>query len=113
MAAVDQDFEIYAGDSATVTIGVTVPNTQQPKDLSGAQVAWRATNQITCEQALSKTNGNGLDITDPALGIIQITITSNETKNLSPGRYDHVATVRDGAGDTCTVTVGTMTVKTV
>lgn len=113
MAAVDQDFEIYAGDSATVTIAVVNPNTQQAKDLSGAIVVWRAINRITCEPAFAKTNGNGLEISNPAYGLIQITITANETKDLSPGRYDHAATVRDGAGDTCTVTVGTMTVKTV
>lgn len=113
MAAVDQDFEIYTGDSATVTIAVVDSQTGKAKDLSGATVVWRAINRITCEQVFAKTNGSGAEITDPVYGLVQITLTANETKDLSPGRYDHVATVKDGAGDTCTVTVGTMTVKIV
>lgn len=110
MAAIDQDFELYQGDTADVTITVRVPSTGTPKDISGSAVAWKAVRQATCEE-IAKVTPAGIDMTDAANGVIKLHFTHEETKEYRPGRYDHVATVTDQAGDACTVTVGVLTIK--
>ena len=109
MAVTKQDFEFYRGDHVNVTITVRDQETKLPIDLAGATVIWRAIHQTTCEQVFEKSIST---FDTPDQGEVKIALSSQET-DIKAGRYDHVAVVTDGAGSTCTVTVGVITVKQV
>lgn len=113
MAAVDQNFTFYAGETVEVIVTVTDPSSDKAIDLTGATVVWRAIRQITCDLAFEKASPGGIDIVDPVYGVFKILLSRDETKVLEPGRYDHVAVVTDAMGHTCTVTIGVVTVKSI
>lgn len=113
MAAVDQNFTFYVGDTAEIIVTVTDPSSYQAIDLTGASVVWRAVRQTTCDLALEKASPGGIDMVNSVQGVFKIFLSRDETKVLEPGRYDHVAVVTDAAGHTCTVTVGVVTVKSI
>ena len=109
MAATKQDFEFYRGDHVNVKITVRDQETGVLCDLAGSTVIWRVIHQTTCEQVIEKSIST---IDNPDQGEVKIALSSQET-DIKAGRYDHVAVVTDGAGSTCTVTVGVITVKQV
>lgn len=112
MAAINQDFEMYTGDTTDVIITVCKAGTTEIKDLSGTQVSWRAVRQATCEE-ITKASPTGIDMSGADQGVVKLVFTHDETKAFRPGRYDHVTVVTDPAGNASTVTVGVMTIKSV
>lgn len=111
MAALNQDFELFAGEDATVSVVVYDGETNTPRNISGFQVRWVAISQRTCDIVLMKDSMEGIEIQDPEAGIFYIPLSNEETKLISPGRYDHHATVTDLLGNVSVVTVGVMTIK--
>jgi hypothetical protein len=110
MAATEQDFELHKGDTADATITVRDPITLEAKDIAGAAVVFTAIRQATCEE-ISKVSPTGIDLARAGEGIIKIHFSHDDTKGYIAGRYDYAVTVTDQAGDTCTVTIGVMTIK--
>jgi hypothetical protein len=112
VAATNQDFDFYVGDNALVNIQIKTDD-GKPKDIAGAKCTWKMIDAISCMTVTEKIIGNGVTITDGINGLLSISLATAETSKFSPGRYSHVATVTDLAGNVCTVTVGTLTVRSV
>lgn len=111
MAAFNQDFEVFAGEDATVSVVVYDGETNNPRDIGGFQIRWVAISQRTCDVVLQKDSVEGIEVQDPQTGIFYIPLSHDETGRLAPGRYDHNATVTDLSGNVSVVTVGVMTIK--
>ena len=83
-------------DNATLTRGdtfvhrITVKNSDETlKNITGATVRYTIREQwYGGTQILQKTVGSGIQLTTPASGVLDVTITDTETDGLLPGiRY--------------------------
>jgi hypothetical protein len=101
---------ITRGD--TVTHRVTVKNTDETaKDITGATVRYTIrTPGFADTQVLQKTVGSGIQLTTPASGILDVTLSATDTAALVPSLryvYDCEVTL---AGQVSTVQTGVLTV---
>ena len=108
MTATAQDFTLYAGDDATLT--VTVTEGVAAKDLTGASVVWVLYDRFSRAAVLTKATGDGVTITDDEGGILTVDIDSTDTATLY-GAYYHECKVTDSDGNISTVSTGTVTIR--
>lgn len=112
MAALNQDFVTYSGD--TVSPIFTVLNSSNVAiDISTvSEITWKLRPEDVDAAALvtkTKTAGQITFVTDGTDGKFQVAITAADTATLS-GYYLHEAQITDGSGNVTTVTVGRMQV---
>jgi hypothetical protein len=111
VAAVNQDFVTYQGD--TVQPVFTVVNSSGVAvDISGAtQITWTARTNLDAAAAITKTKTGGQIsfVTTGTDGKFQVQVNPADTAALT-GFYMHYATITDGAGNVSTVAVGRMQV---
>jgi hypothetical protein len=111
VAAVNQDFITYQGD--TVQPVFTVVNSSGVAvDISGAtQITWTARTNLDAAAAITKTKTGGQIsfVTTGTDGKFQVQVNPADTAALT-GFYMHYATITDGAGNVSTVAVGRMQV---
>jgi hypothetical protein len=94
--AAENHFEIWAGDTASITItvkdeaGVVV-------NIAGAAIEWCLRQNLQADtKAVTKTVGSGITITDGPAGKFVVTLTVADTEDLS-GLYYHEAVVTLGS----------------
>lgn len=103
MTAKNQNFEMYAGDTKTVTVTVS------GVDLTGASVKWAAKKSIyNVEPDIYKETADGLMIA--ASDSFVIALAPEDTAALV-GSYYHEAEVTDAAGNVSTVMTGTVKIE--
>lgn len=93
----NQDFKLVSGDYHELNIKI-YDEEGNPKDISGSTFTWTLGN-------ISKTNGNGISITDPLNGEITIVLTPDDTINLN-GKYPHQARMIDAHNHPTTILKG-------
>lgn len=104
MAAIDQNFELWSGNHATLTIpvlnaaGAVVP-------ITGAAIKWVLSKAVDSAALVTKTVGAGVTITNGAGGIFTVALLPADTSSLW-GIYYHEAEVTDGSGNIVTVLTG-------
>jgi len=105
MTSVNQNFKIYAGDTAQVNIGVT--QSDVAASLSNASVVWIVEESPKSGSLVRLTTDNGISVSG---SIITLSISPSNTSSLT-GNYYHEVEVVDVSGNISTVTTGTVTVK--
>ena len=111
MSKLNQDFDIWQGEDAVLTVPVT-DSAGSPKTLTGSTVTWKAWASIVNTTAsITKTTADDIalvnaDDTDDA---IQITLPKAATSGLTPGKYYHECRVVDANTKAQVVFEGTMT----
>lgn len=101
---VGEDEKYYSGD--TLVIKTTVESDDgSSKDLTDASVKYGISDAPGEQTVVEKSDGNGIQITDPASGKLEITIDSVDTEDLD-GSFYHECEVTDSSGDVSTVFTG-------
>lgn len=109
-ALVDQNLEMYAGDSFELNDTI-VTSSGSPKDLTNATVSFIIYNENTNEILITKTNGLGVTITDAVNGLCRINLLPEETEDIKPANwYRYEVDVVDQYANKDTVTVGNFTI---
>lgn len=107
-ASTGQDFDIYAGNTATITFTV-VDGDGAAKDIGGATILWRAARDGIRKRVVLRKTGSVSG--DGSGGVFTVALAATDTANLKAGKYYHEAKVTDASSNVATVTTGTMTVK--
>lgn len=108
MAATNQNFTLYQGDSLTAQFSV-VDDEGSPVDLTGATITWRAAT-VSHQTVLDKAVGRGITVTDAAGGVCEVALAPDDTASLL-GTYRHQLRVVDATGQEAVVAEGAMTVQ--
>jgi hypothetical protein len=107
-------FEMFAGDTKRINFTIIEASTQEAFDLTGATASWQASraraNGFSSTPVITKTEDNGLEITDVIGGAISVLLTPADTTNLSGDYYMELQLV-DADGDIATAYSGTFTIK--
>lgn len=107
MADINQNFELFAGDSLIVQVTVS-------ENLTGFSVKWgvsrvSTTNCFNSTPLLEKSSGAGqITIDDAINGIISFKLAKADTLDFNPANYYHQVLIIDGLGNEKVVTIGTM-----
>lgn len=97
-------FQMTRGDSKLLRLPILDTTSGEPINLTGAKsVKWGLAKRVHGEVLVSKAIGDGIQITSPANGIIEITLDPTDTANLSPGEYYHEAQIIDAQDAVATV----------
>jgi hypothetical protein len=111
MATQNQSFEIYQGDSKTITIPITDTKGGSAITGTGSTAKWV---MVDGTGAALITKGTG-DITfvsvDGAEDAARFTLVPADTSAIAAGVYKHELEETDIVGNVATVTRGTVTVK--
>jgi len=111
VTATKQDFTVYQGESKTLQLTI-VDGAAAAKNLTGiSAVTWRLGPLGGGAAALTKSLAAGVTVVGATSGRIDVALATADTAALAAGHYLHLTEVIDVAGDTETVTVGTVTVK--
>lgn len=105
------DFSMHAGDDKVLTVTVKDPD-DAAVNLSSATIKWQAAKSFGKASAISKATSSGIEITDTAGGVFEITLDAADTESLR-GTFQHEAEVTFSDGTISTVMSGTMRVKPV
>jgi len=111
VAAVNQDFVTYRGDTV-IPIFAVVDANGVAVDISGAtQISWTCRLDLDGTPLVTKTKtGGGVTFVNTGTdGKFQVAVLPADTSQLS-GFYIHAAVITDGAGNVSTVEVGRMQV---
>lgn len=110
--ALEQDFEIFSGNDILLQISVTdADNDDDPLDLSGAtDLIWALAKNAKATAIITKDILDGVSITDPTEGEVEITVSSSELEPLS-GEYYHELRLTNSAGKKITLMFGTATIN--
>lgn len=112
MTLTHQDFPLVAGDSHLIEFAVTENGVAA--DLTGATaLRWgcvkrRADGTFTGAAVVTKALGSGVEITDAAGGVIQVTLDPDDTAELPAGAYYHELELTDAGGAVITLATGTL-----
>lgn len=107
MTLINQDVEMYAGDTKQLLVSVTTP-TGGVVDLTGATIKYVAVRGTAPVIQKSTTSGN-IMVTDAVNGKYTIKLDPADTNALL-GKYPHESEVTDALGNVSTVLKGTLKV---
>lgn len=107
MALINQDVEMYSGDTKQLLVAVTTP-TGTPVDLTGSIIKYMAVRGTAPVIQKSTTSGN-IIITDAVKGKYTVKLDPADTRDLL-GKYPHESEVTDALGNVSTVLKGTLKV---
>ena len=104
------DFTMFAGDTKRLMFSITSgPPANAPLDISDATVTWQAsrgnTTRFSKVPVLTKTIGNGVEVTDELSGNLTVELLPADTASLA-GTYYHELQITDAAGDVATAFAG-------
>src|SRR5690606_10517687 len=87
------EFKLYQANDQLIR--VTINEDGAPINLKDVEVMFTVSAGSRC--VFSKNIGNGIEVVDEANGVIEITITNNDT-DLMPGHYKYELTITDVDG---------------
>ena len=86
-----------AGQDVTLTF--TIEQTDgSAEPLSGDDLIWTLRRRGASRNALKKTVGDGITVTDESGGVATASISHSDTNKLRPGIYDHQLWLKDSSG---------------
>jgi hypothetical protein len=110
MAMIDQDFEMYQGDTKQLIVSV-VDGDGVAVDLTGAIITWKLYKSIAGDVPdVVKTLGEGANVTDALNGEFIVELAEADTLNMV-GQYYHEAQVQDIRGYKTTVMTGKVVIN--
>ncbi len=97
---------MVAGDDKVLEVTVT-DAAGTAVDITGASIQWRLSKTVNRRpaQIAKATGGAGVEITDAAAGVFEVTLDPADTEDLR-GAYYHEAEVIDADGNVSTVLTG-------
>jgi hypothetical protein len=101
LTEVNQNFEMYSGDSKSIYVTVA------GEDLSGSAIKFQAARSVQDSAVITKTTGDGIQITGAGNSVISISLDAEDTEALV-GKYYFEVQVTSAAGKVSTVAVGRM-----
>ena len=106
MTSVKQDLTIYAGDTVTISVGIT--DSGAAASLSSASAAWILETSVGSGSIIRKaTGGSGISLSG---SVATISVCPADTLSLA-GDYYHELEVTDAYGNISTTTIGTITIR--
>jgi len=109
----NQDFSLVAGDTLVVRVPIRKVN-GEAYDLTGCTIEWGLKAAWSGETpVLSLSNGvdGGISVVSPSTsGYIDISLTSEDTVEITPGTYFHGCVITDSLGAVHSAFVGTVVV---
>lgn len=106
MAKVNQNFNMYSGNTVPIYVTITDP-TNTAINLTGCTLKW--TLQLRGATLATKDTTNGIIITDAVNGKVRINLQPADTHQVS-GSCDHELEMINTAGDVTTVMTGKINV---
>lgn len=107
-------FEMFSGDTMRVNFTITDASTGSALDLTGATVRWQMSKAkaigFSATPIITKTEGNGLEITDAFGGLILVNLDPEDTEGRS-GNFYHELECIDIDGDVSTAYTGTFIIN--
>lgn len=108
-------FEMFAGDTKRLHFTLTSgPPSSAPLDIQETTIRWQASKgtlaRFSALPVLTKTNGNGLEVTDAFSGALTVELLPADTESLK-GTFYHELEVIDASGDVSTAFVGEFVIK--
>lgn len=108
MAAKNQDFEMYQGDTQEVNITIKGP-TGAVLDVSGATFKWAMKQTVYSTPIVTKDTAAGITIIEALAGRIMIKLAPSDTQVVKADKYYHECEMTDKFGNVSTIFVGTLT----
>lgn len=105
MATTGQNFELHQGDYKQIIITVLDEN-GEPLDLTGYSAIWCMHVQTLNDIVITKTTSDGITISNPTSGELEIELEAVDTESLSARVYGHQCEIEDILGRHATVTTG-------
>jgi hypothetical protein len=110
MATKKQNFCIFQGDDVVLSVTTTtIEDGDDPQDLTGVSLTWAFSETKDSVALVTKETGDGIEITDAAGGVFEVSIDAADTDGLDPQGYYHEARLTDGAGKTRVIMSGAFT----
>jgi hypothetical protein len=112
MTSTRQDFDIYQGQAVTVTVtvypteGAALPTSIIGWDL---EATFAPVTTLRVDADLTKTNGDGITITNGAGGICTVALTADDTTTMESGDWEWSLWLID-SGSEAPLSIGTITV---
>jgi hypothetical protein len=116
-AEAQQNFELTAGDDASLSVTVRDRSTGDAVDLTGCTAAWVASRGsrrllgddcLPADPIVSKT---GTLAGDPSTGVFTVALDPADTASLRAGDYRHQARLTDADGNTVAVMSGRLRIR--
>jgi hypothetical protein len=113
MATINQNFEMYEGNSKKIYVTCTddMATTPRPTDLTGATIKWglkRSVHDVGV-LILKETPDDIIIVGDPKDGVFFVKIYTGDTNGFQ-GAYYHEAEITDAEGNVATVMTGAITI---
>lgn len=103
-------FNLRAGTHRTINLEVNqASGIDEP--LTGDDIIWTMRRNGSDTNALTKTIGSGITVTNEAGGLADIAITRDDTKDLEPDTYHHEALLKSAAGVYDEILTGTIRLR--
>lgn len=96
MTYTGQNLELYQGKDRIIEVTV-YDDAGAPLDISGYTVTWVVYKPTTGVIVLTKTTADGIVLTVPASGIMEITLVPEDTQSLL-GQYNHEGEITTPGG---------------
>lgn len=116
MAAENQNDKFFAGNTRVLAFTLTESDQAGAAalNLTGASVRWAMApiglmGAVSNAVAVRKTNGNGIVVTDPVAGLVEVTLEVPDTASLS-GAFYHELEIVDAQGRAVVVATGQITI---
>lgn len=109
MSADKQNVTLYAGDDCILAYTI-VDETGEALPLAGASLVWTLGRQPAGPTIVTKTNANGITITNAAAGQVSVLVSHADTVGLT-GTLWHQLVLTDVAGSVSTVATGYIAMK--
>lgn len=108
-------FEMFAGDTKRLHFTLTSgPPSNTPLDIQDTTIRWQASKgtlaRFSVIPVLTKTIGDGLEVTDAFSGTLTVELLPGDTETLK-GTFYHELEITDASGDVSTAFVGEMVIK--
>lgn len=112
MTKENQDFDLWSGDDATLTIAVTDENDAIVNLTGATALAWILKRSEHASAILvTKGLGTGVTVTNALGGIFTVDLDAADTDILTKGDYYHEAQIIDVGGKKSTLLIGIVAIK--
>lgn len=86
-----------AGETISLSVEINLNADGTNESLTGDDLLWSMRPAKGLRNVLNKSVGSGITVTSEANGTATIAITSDNTKNLQPGLYEHQLYIEDSS----------------
>jgi len=110
MTAEEQDITLYEEESKVINPSPLIDGNDNSVDLTNADLEWIVVDGVGNE-IISKTDGNGINITSATNGEWEIVVNPSDTDGEGGDYYKHEARLIDETGDESVIATGDFQIK--